>query len=76
VRALPDRTQRWRRAFQVAFLLLNIAIGVQFWFFVRFFESGGEGIYLPRPPGIEGWLPIAALMNLKGNRSRVVARAA
>lgn len=65
VRALPDRTQRWRRAFQVAFLLLNIAIGVQFWFFVRFFESGGEGIYLPRPPGIEGWLPIAALMNLK-----------
>jgi hypothetical protein len=62
---LPDRTQRWRRAFQAAFLLLNVAIGVQFWFFVRFFESDGEGIYLPRPPGIEGWLPIAALMNLK-----------
>ncbi len=65
VRAPPDRTQRWRRAFQIAFLLLNAAIGAQFWFFVRFFESGGEGIYLPRPPGIEGWLPIAALMNLK-----------
>jgi polyferredoxin len=65
VRAPPDRTQRWRRALQIAFLLLNVAIGIQFWFFVRFFESGGEGIYLPRPPGIEGWLPIAALMNLK-----------
>jgi len=65
VRAPPDRTQRWRRAFQVAFLLLNVAIGVQFWVFVRFHESGGQGPYLPRPPGVEGWLPIASLMNLK-----------
>ncbi len=65
VRAGPDRTQRWRRAFQVAFLLLNVAIGVQFWAFVRFFETGGASPYLPRPPGVEGWLPIAALMNLK-----------
>ena len=65
VRAAPDRTQRWRLAFQLAFLLLNLAIGVQFWFFVRYFETGGETPYLPRPPGVEGWLPIAALMNLK-----------
>lgn len=65
LRAPPDRTQRWRRAFQIAFLLLNVAIAVQFWLFVRFFESGGEAPFLPRPPGIEGWLPIAALMNLK-----------
>lgn len=60
MRVASDTTQRWRRAFQIAFLLLNVAIGIQFWFFVRLFESGGEGIYLPRPPGIEGWLPIAA----------------
>jgi polyferredoxin len=65
VRAPPDRTQRWRRAFQAAFLALNVAIGVQFWLFVRFFESGGEGPSVPRPPGVEGWLPVAALMNLK-----------
>jgi polyferredoxin len=65
VRAPADRTQRWRRAFQIAFLLLNLAIGVQFWVFVRHFETGGRGVYLPRPPGVEGWLPIAALMNLK-----------
>ncbi len=65
VRAPPDRTQRWRRRFQGAFLLLNVAIGVQFWLFVRYFESGGEGPWVPRPPGVEGWLPIAALMNLK-----------
>jgi polyferredoxin len=65
VRAPADRSQRWRAAFQVAFLLLNVAIGVQFWAFVRYYESAGEAAYLPRPPGVEGWLPIASLMNLK-----------
>jgi hypothetical protein len=65
VRAPKDRTQAWRRGFQLAFLALNVAIGVQFWAFVRFFESGGASPAVPRPPGVEGWLPIAALMNLK-----------
>src|SRR5512138_2780101 len=65
VRAPADRTQRWRLRLQLAFLALNVAIGVQFWVFVRHFETGGEGAYPPRPPGVEGWLPIAALMNLK-----------
>ena len=60
----PDHTPFIRRTFQLAFLALNVAIGVQFWLFVRFFESGGTG-FVRRPPGVEGWLPIAALMNLK-----------
>ena len=65
VRAPPDTSQRWRRAVQVAFLVLNLVIGVQFWRFVRFFETGGATPYVARPPGVEGYLPIAALMNLK-----------
>lgn len=65
VRAPPDRSQRWRLAVQVAFLVLNVAIGVQFWRFVRSFEPGGIPGSVQRPPGVEGWLPIAALMNLK-----------
>src|SRR5512140_3786057 len=65
IRAPPDTTQRWRLAFQLGFLVLNVAIGVQFWIFVRFFETGAEAPFLPRPPGVEGWLPIAALLNLK-----------
>ena len=64
VRAAPDRSQRLRLGFQVAFLLLNVAIGVQFWRFVRSFEVGAAS-HPARPPGVEGWLPIAALMNLK-----------
>jgi polyferredoxin len=65
VRAPPDRTQRWRRAVQLAFLALNVALGVQFVAFVRFYETRGRSAHVPRPPGVEGWLPIAALMNLK-----------
>jgi polyferredoxin len=65
VRAPPDTTQRWRRVVQLAFLVLNVVIGVQFWRFVRYFETGGATSYVPRPPGVEGYLPIAALMNLK-----------
>ena len=38
---------------------------MQFYLWVRYFERGGEGIYPPRPAGVEGWLPIAGLMNSK-----------
>jgi polyferredoxin len=60
-----DRSQLLRRIFQWAFLLLNVWIGVEFYLFVRFYESGGQTVFMPRPPGVEGWLPIASLMNLK-----------
>ncbi|HUA96694.1 MAG TPA: 4Fe-4S binding protein, partial [Terracidiphilus sp.] len=31
----------------------------------RYYERGGAGLYVSRPAGAEGWLPIAGLMNLK-----------
>ena len=61
----PESTVLIRRSVQLAFLLLNLWIGARFYFWVRFFETGGESVYVPRPAGVEGWLPIAALMNLK-----------
>ncbi len=64
-RAAADRSQALRLTAQVLFLLLNVAIGIQFYFFVRYFQTGGQGARLSRPPGVEGWLPIAGLMNLK-----------
>lgn len=64
-RSGPDRSQRLRRMFQSAFLLLNIWIGAQFYLFVRHYETGSQGLVPSRPPGVEGWLPIAALMNLR-----------
>ncbi len=38
---------------------------MQFFLFVRYYESGGRWLRVARPAGVEGWLPIASLMNLK-----------
>src|ERR1022692_2224913 len=60
-RRTPDRSQRLRRAFQLAFLMLNLWIGTQFVLFVHYYESGGHGMRVARPAGVEGWLLIAFL---------------
>lgn len=64
-RAQADRSQRVRRTVQIAFLLLNVFIGIQFILWVRFFESQGTTRYFERPSGVDGWLPIEGLMNLR-----------
>ena len=64
-RAPPDRSQALRRAFQLGFAALNVWIGIEFYTFVRYYETGGRSAFADRPPGVEGWLPIASLMNLK-----------
>ncbi len=61
----PEYSQIVRRGFQGAFLLLNVWLGTIFYFWVRQFEPGGAPTSLHRPAGIEGWLPIAGLMNLR-----------
>jgi hypothetical protein len=60
-----DHSQHYRRSFQVAFLVLNLVLGTKFYFWVRQFEAGVIDANLRRPPGVEGWLPIAGLMNVK-----------
>jgi polyferredoxin len=50
---------------QWLFVILNGWLGVQFFLWARYFERGGVGLYAPRPAGVEGWLPIAGLMNFK-----------
>lgn len=64
-RVVPDRSQKLRRAVQFAFSALNAWLGIQFYLWVRYFESGGHSVYVSRPAGVEGWLPIAGLMNFK-----------
>jgi polyferredoxin len=64
-RELPDRSQRVRRSFQITFLLLNLWLGIAFYFWVRHIENGTHTQTMARPAGVEGWLPIAGLMNLK-----------
>ncbi|MGC4050845.1 MAG: 4Fe-4S binding protein [Paludibaculum sp.] len=63
-RIAVDRSQTIRRAVQFSFLALNLWIGFQFYLFVRQFEGAGVTGYT-RPPGVEGWLPIAGMMNTR-----------
>jgi len=60
-----DGSQLYRRTFQGVFLLLNLWLGTKFYFWVHQFETGNLQASLQRPAGIEGWLPIAGLMNLR-----------
>ena len=64
-RQARDYSQQLRLGFQLAFLLLNVWIGVQFYFWVRWAESGGQTLSVSRPAGVEGWLPIQGLMQLR-----------
>ena len=64
-RAAPDRSQRIRHIVQGVVALLNVWIGAQFYLWVRYFERGGQGLAVARPAGVDGWLPIAGMMNAK-----------
>src|SRR5512138_3714698 len=64
-RLAADHSQAIRRTAQLLFFALNVWIATEFYLFVRFYETGGASVFARRPPGVEGWLPIASLMNLK-----------
>ena len=60
-----DRSQQLRRAWQLGFLGWNVFVGALFYLWVRQFEVPNSDLALQRPAGVEGYLPIAGLMNLK-----------
>ncbi|HWR83613.1 MAG TPA: 4Fe-4S binding protein, partial [Candidatus Deferrimicrobium sp.] len=59
------RIQKMRFYTQLFSLVINVWIGAQFYFFVKYLESGGEAFNVSRPPGVEGWLPISSLVSLR-----------
>ncbi len=60
-----EASQQVRLAVQLAFMAITLWVGAQFYLWVRYYESGGTSLRVERPAGVEAWLPIAALMNLK-----------
>src|SRR5262249_44566064 len=60
-----EYSQGLRLSVQLAFLALNLWIGIQFYLWVRWAESGGQATRVSRPAGVEGYLPIQSLMQLK-----------
>jgi polyferredoxin len=62
---LKNDSQFLRTSVQASFVLLCIWIGIEFYLFVRWGETNGASQFVSRPPGVEGFLPISALMSLK-----------
>ncbi len=56
--------QKYRFMVQTGFILLCIWIGVEFYLFVNYLNSGGTAPFFERPPGAEAFLPISSLMSL------------
>lgn len=57
--------QPLRIAVQWGFLLFMLFLGIRFYRFVHYFRSGGSAPFIPRPDGVEGFLPISGLLGLK-----------
>jgi polyferredoxin len=55
--------QKYRFIIQSAFALLCIWVGVEFYMFIRYLESGGTAAFFSRPPGVDGFLPISSMMS-------------
>jgi polyferredoxin len=64
-RVATDYSQLLRRVFQFPFLLLNVWLGAAFYVWVCGFETGNPLRTMTRPAGVDGWLPIAGMMNFK-----------
>ncbi len=57
-------TPLFRRLIQISFAVFCSYVGLQFYQFFRWI-IGQTSIYVPRPPSIEAFLPIGALVSLK-----------
>lgn len=56
--------QPLRILIQFCFLGFMLWLGIRFYQFVLYFRSGGTTAFVPRPDGIEGFLPISGLLGL------------
>ncbi len=61
---LKNDSQFFRSTVQAAFALLCVWIGIEFYLFMQWGMSAGVEPYFERPPGVEGFLPISALMGV------------
>jgi polyferredoxin len=63
VRNNEKGVQNVRFLVQSLFALLCIWIGIEFFGFIQYLESGGTTAFVERPPGGDGFLPISSLMS-------------
>lgn len=63
IKNLEKPVQKYRFIIQSLFAILCIWIGFEFINFINFLETGGATGSFYRPPGVEGFLPISAMMS-------------
>jgi len=63
VRNQEGSIQKYRFLVQSLFAALCLWIGIEFFIFIQFLESGGMTTFYTRSPGVDGFLPISSLMN-------------
>ncbi|MCB9249638.1 MAG: 4Fe-4S binding protein [Ignavibacteriales bacterium] len=61
---LEKPIQKYRLYIQLFFVAIVLWIGVEFYLFTTFLESGGISKFYERPPGVEAFLPISSLMSM------------
>ncbi len=54
-----------RRVTQYGFFITVVIMGIQFYFWYQYYATGGTSWQVSRPPGVEGFLPLSALISLK-----------
>lgn len=64
IKNIDKPIQKIRFAVQLTFAILCIWIGIEFSQFISYLESDGMITFHQRPPGVEGFLPISALMSV------------
>ncbi|MFO7447330.1 MAG: 4Fe-4S binding protein [Ignavibacteriaceae bacterium] len=63
IRNTEKPIQKYRFIIQSAFVLLCLWIGIEFFMFVQYLETGGQAEFYTRPAGVDGFLPISSLMS-------------
>jgi polyferredoxin len=63
IKNTEEPIQKYRFYIQTAFAALCIWIGVEFYHFASYLQSGGTIAFQSRPPGVDGFLPISSLMS-------------
>jgi polyferredoxin len=55
----------FNKTIQAVFFLLCGWIGIEFYYFAKWGSTGGQSSFIPRSPGVEGFLPISSLISFK-----------
>lgn len=64
IRNSQKPVQLYRFISQAFFAVMCVWIGIEFYFFAKYLESGGSISFSSRPAGAEGFLPISSMMSL------------